>query len=169
MAAFCVALLPIRSYAAQSNSQQPAAPAEQATAERLAELQRDVSQLKSELELRQEVSRLRKEVDDRSKPAWVLAVPWFALGVVGLGFVVAWLVLNWRERVLNWHRGPDPDPKTLKTLEERLAKLNEQVSELSNSIGEIDKNVTAVIANINDLWRTLAISRLTSCGPNPDR
>jgi peptidoglycan hydrolase CwlO-like protein len=167
MVAFCVALLPIDAYAAQSSSPQSAAPPEHATAEKLAELQRDVSQLESELELRQEVSRLRKEVEDRSKPTWVLAVPWFALGIVGLGFVVAWLVLNWRERVLNWHK--EPDPEALKTLEERLAKLNEQVSELSKSIGEIGESVTTVIANINELWRTLAISRLTSSIPNPDR
>jgi peptidoglycan hydrolase CwlO-like protein len=166
-AAFCVALLSVGSCAAQSNLPQPPASVEQSTAEKLAELQRDVTQLKSELALREEVSQLRREVEERSKPAWVLAAPWVALGIVGLGFVVAWLVLNFRERVLKWHK--ESDPKTLDGLEERLKKLDGQVVELSSRIGEIGKQVTAVNTSINELWRTLAISRLMSSAPNPDR
>jgi hypothetical protein len=147
-----VALLSVSSHAAQSNSPQSTAPAEQSTAEKLSELQ-----LKTELELRQELSRLQKELENRSKPALVMAMPWIALGIVGLGFVVAWNAKNKRER----------HPETLKPLEERLNKLNEQVSELSANIGEISQQVTAVNTSINELWRTLAITRLMSSVPNP--
>jgi len=159
-ASFCPSLLSIASSAAQSNPPQPPAAAEQSTAQRLAEIQRDITQLKSELGLREEVLRLRKEVAERSKPAWVLAVPWATLGIVALGVLAVWLKLNWRG---------DADPKTLNGLAERLAKLDGQISDLSKRIGELDRSVAAVTTSVNELWKALAIGRLTRSGPPPNR
>jgi uncharacterized protein YlxW (UPF0749 family) len=157
-------LLSVSTYAAQSNS--PPLP-EQSTTEKLAELQRDVAQLKSELGFRQEIARLKQEIEERSKPPWVLAAPWVALGIVGLAFAIAWLMLNWRERVLKWHK--EPDAATVDRLAERLAELKAQVSELSTSIGEMSKSVTTVNGNLVELWKSLAISRLIDGETNRDR
>jgi hypothetical protein len=157
-------LLSVGTYAAQSNSPPLS---DQPITEKLTELQRDVAQLKSELGLRQEIARLKQEIEERSKPTWVLAAPWVALGIVGLAFAIAWLVLNWRERVLKWHR--EPDAATVDKLAERLAELEARVSELNKGIGEMSKSVTTVSGNLNEFWKSLAISRVTGGGTNLGR
>lgn len=163
-------LLPVEAaYAAQSNAPPVSASTEQSTTEKLAELQRDVAQLKSELGLRQEIARLKQEIEEgsSSKPTWVLVAPWAALGVVGLAFAVAWVLLNWRERVGRWHK--EPDAATLDKLGERLATLESRVSELNTGISEMSKSVTTVNGNLNELWKSLAMSRTTSGAPHPER
>ena len=166
-AAACAVLLPLSAYAAQANS--PAAqPTVAATAEEIASLKRHVAQLESEFGLREEVSRLRKDLEERSRPKrpWAEAAPWIALAVVGLGFAIAWLMLNWRERVLGWQK--QPDPKALDDLAGRVKALDGQISKLGDKLGEMGSGVTAVNASLTELWKALAINRALG-GREPDR
>jgi hypothetical protein len=128
VAALCVAFLSIDSCATESKSP-PTTLGKQSADEKPAGSQGDVSRENCTLVLRgealslsqydlvrkDELESLRKEVADSKKSPLVLAAPWIAFLIVGLVFAVAWLVLNWRERVVNWHK--TQNPQTVRALE----------------------------------------------------
>jgi len=160
IAAVCVALLPIGSYAAQNDPQKSTLPTAQSPSEKLENCAlnlREEALFLSQYDVvrRDELDKLRKEVEENKHP-WVLAAPWLSLGLVGIGFAVAWLVLNWRERVLNYQKAKN------RKLVLDMVDLKEQVSALITSTGEIKKNVDDTKKAIEDLWRKLATSRLAS-------
>jgi hypothetical protein len=158
MATLCVATLYVMSGLAQSNSQHTIAPNDRLSIETLAELQRDVSQIRSDLSIQttsqaqpgtaEKLAKLQRDVtsvderlravENQSRPAWVLGIPWVALSVVGLAFAWAWCVVNRQQQVLKFAE------QALRWGEQAL-KVEDHANETRLAITALMKNALAAL------------------------